>query len=191
MLNGMYIRFGPASPLTREQQIDLMKQKLSLAPADANWVVIEDNEDAVTRENQERLLQLNAIDTIAVASLDRLDTVLGNMEEFLRFLALLEKNSVRLIVVSDDFDTGTIDSNHFSKVVSMYRGAKKALKREKVKTSLMRAVSKGRPIGRPKKRDDEEIISLMQQGISVREIAKHLGLSHSSVEAALKAHSPS
>jgi hypothetical protein len=42
------------------------------------------------------------------------------------------------------------------------------------------------PIGRPKKLDDKKIQTLRKRGLSLREIASELGVTHGAVQAALK-----
>lgn len=56
----------------------------------------------------------------------------------------------------------------------------------KILESLKARAEKGLPVGRTKLRNDAHIIGLRKQGYSIRRIAKQLGYSHSSVEAALK-----
>lgn len=65
--------------------------------------------------------------------------------------------------------------------------ARKRKRMENVSAGLLARQAEGLPIGRPKARDDEAIVKLRRQGMSIRAIAKELKCSAGSVQSALTA----
>lgn len=66
---------------------------------------------------------------------------------------------------------------------------KRKLKGQRVSAGLARAKENGMHVGRPKEVDDAEIRRLRSTGLSMRQIAKILGISTCPVQRALKGKS--
>lgn len=64
--------------------------------------------------------------------------------------------------------------------------ARSVSKGRAVAVALAKRKAEGKPIGRPKQRDDEHILELRRMGFSIRKIAKAVACSSSSVQAAIK-----
>lgn len=60
------------------------------------------------------------------------------------------------------------------------------IRRAKIEASLNQRLREGRPVGRPRQRNDDDIARLRSQGISIRKIAKALGISPSTVQESIK-----
>lgn len=63
---------------------------------------------------------------------------------------------------------------------------KRSLKADNARLSQEKARENGTHIGRPKVRDDEEIKRLRLEGLSIRQIAKRIGMSVHAVQEGLK-----
>ena len=68
---------------------------------------------------------------------------------------------------------------------SFYEDKAKA-KGDRIKAVLSAKLAAGEPVGRPKTRDDGKILFLRKCGMSMREIAKEMGISSATVFTAIK-----
>lgn len=102
--------------------------------------------------------------------------------------ALDEFHSLGIDFISyhENIDTSSPMGRAMFTIISAMAQLEREIIRERVVAGISAAKKKGILFGRPKSRNDLQIIKLREQGLSFRAIAKQLGVSLGSVQAALK-----
>ncbi len=118
-------------------------------------------------------------DTVLVARFDRFARSTRHL-----VLALEEFNAlgVDFISLSESVDTSTPMGKMVYTVIAAVAELERSLIRERVVMGLQRAKAQGKQLGRPKvQASEEQLLTLSEQGLSSRQIAKQLSLSPSTV----------
>ena len=99
-----------------------------------------------------------------------------------------EFNSLGIDFISylESIDTSSPMGEAMFTIISAMPQLERDIIKVKVMAGLATARKKGTVLGRPKKRDDQRILELRSQGLSYRAISSNLGVSISSIQAALK-----
>lgn len=103
-------------------------------------------------------------------------------------LEFFKENNIEFISLSENIDTSTAIGTAFFTIISAIGQLERELISERVKNGLANAKSKGRIIGRPKKRPSETIIHLHKEGYSYRKISKIINFSHTAVAREIQNH---
>lgn len=121
-------------------------------------------------------------DVVVVFRFDRFSRstrhLLQSLEEF-------RSLKVGFCSVSESIDTQSPMGEAMFTIIAALAALERATIVERIKAGLHAARAKGKILGRKKEREDMKIILLREQGFSLREIAKQLGISKGSVQAAL------
>lgn len=117
------------------------------------------------------------VDVILVWALDRFGRSLRHLVTVIDELGAL---GVGFVAFTQGIDTTT--SNPAGRLTLQVLGAvaefERAMIRERVRAGVAKAKAKGKPLGRPRKEvSPERVHHLRQQGLSLRAIGKHLGVS--------------
>ncbi len=118
-------------------------------------------------------------DAVLVARFDRFARSTRHL-----VLALEEFNAlgVDFISLSESVDTSTPMGKMVYTVIAAVAELERSLIRERVVMGLQRAKAQGKQLGRPKvQASEEQLLTLSEQGLSSRQIAKQLNLSPSTV----------
>lgn len=101
--------------------------------------------------------------------------------------AMLEFKRLKIDFISyqENIDTSSPLGEAIFTIVAAIGQLERDIIRQRVLSGLESAKSRGTKLGRKRKRNDQEILSLYAKGMGVRQIGKELGLSNSSVQAAL------
>jgi len=122
-------------------------------------------------------------DTVLVARFDRFARSTRHL-----VLALEEFNAlgVDFISLSESVDTSTPMGKMVYTVIAAVAELERSLIRERVVMGLQRAKAQGKPIGRPPtKVDEQKVLSLRSQGLSLRAIGQQVGVSRTKVQKVL------
>lgn len=122
-------------------------------------------------------------DLILVWKLDRFGR---SLREIVMMLQDLADYGVEFCSFKDSLDLSSSQGKLMFHIVAAFSQYEAELIRSRVVSGLENAKAKGKKLGRPKKRNDAEIQRLRQEGLSIREIAKQLGVSAGAVQRALK-----
>jgi DNA invertase Pin-like site-specific DNA recombinase len=106
----------------------------------------------------------------------------------LQVLQAFEQMNVRLVAVKQTFDTGTPLGKAFFTLAAMFAELERSILIERVRAGMARAKAEGKRIGRPTRQVDlEELRRLRGQGLSIRQVARNLGVPSSTVAKRLSA----
>lgn len=156
------------------------------------WQVVKVYEDrgfTGTNSNRPALKSLLAdarvrkLDLVLVWKLDRWGR---SLREIVTMLQELTDYGVEFCSLKDSLDLSTSQGKLMSHIIGAFSQYEAEIIRARVRSGLENAKAKGQKLGRPKKRNDAEIQRLRQEGLSIREIAKQMGVSPASVQRALK-----
>ena len=103
-------------------------------------------------------------------------------------LALEEFNAlgVDFISLSESVDTSTPMGKMVYTVIAAVAELERSLIRERVVMGLQRAKAQGKPIGRPPTAiDEQKVLSLRSEGLSLRAIGQLVGVSRTKVQKVL------
>jgi len=100
----------------------------------------------------------------------------------LQVLQEFEQMKVRLVAVKQTFDTDTPLGRAFFTLAAMFAELERSILIERVRAGMARARAEGKRIGRPTRPVDlEELRRLRGQGLSIRQVARAVGVPSSTV----------
>ncbi len=97
---------------------------------------------------------------------------------------------VEFLSYQENLDTGSPLGQAMFTIIAALAQLERDIIVQRVKSGLANAKARGKRLGRPLKRDDAQIKALRATGRSVRQIAKELALSKSTVSKALSTNPP-
>ena len=122
----------------------------------------------------------------------RLDRLARSLKQLVMTLDELRELDIAFVSLQEAFDTSTSTGILLFQVVGAIAEFERSLIRERIALGLERARAQGKTIGRPLGAvvDAEEIQSLRSQGLSLRAIARQVGISHPTVASILNGKNP-
>jgi DNA invertase Pin-like site-specific DNA recombinase len=183
----LYLRVSTDGQTTENQRRELVE-----VASRAGWKVVEVYEDAGISGAKGRgdrpafdRLHKDAVrrqfDVVMAWSVDRLGRSLSDL---LRFLEELRGLGVGLYLHKQALDTTTPAGKAMFQMLGVFAEFERAIIQERVRAGLARAKSQGKRLGRPPvvdARKRKAVLAARKQGLSVRKIAKKVGLSVGSV----------
>lgn len=118
-----------------------------------------------------RLVRLRKVDGVVCWKMDRIGR---SMKGMILFLEELNTLNVTFVSLTEGIDFGSPAGRFMSHILISVAALERELTVERTKAGLRHAVACGKILGRPKKHNEEEIVSLRKQGKSYRVIAKQL-----------------
>ena len=184
----IYARVSTTDQSTESQLLDLRKYV-----SDRGWQIFKeycDNGISGTKDSRPALNELmgdakkRRFDVVLVWRFDRFARstrhLINALEEF--------KNlGIDFVSYQENIDTSSPLGSAIFTIISAVAQLEKDIIAERVKMGLRRARENGKRLGRPTIRVDiEEILTLRQKGLSIRQIAQQLNLSVTTVARRLK-----
>ena len=123
------------------------------------------------------------VDTIIVLKLDRL---FRSLRHLVITLDDWKDKGITFIAIKDQVDYTTSTGRFFVQLLGCLGEFEKSLLRERTIMGLEHAKARGIKLGRKRQRNDETIWQLRREGLSIRKIAKKLGVSPTAVHDSLK-----
>lgn len=183
----IYIRVS-----TEHQNLDLQKNELLQYCEIRKWTNVKIYSDfgisgsrTDNRPDFKRMMKdakARRIDTILVWRLDRMGRSLVDLVTTLQELNDL---GVEFISLRDGVDATTSAGKLFFGLIASFAQYEKDILKERTIAGLAAARKRGRVLGRPKRRDDNAIAELRNEGLSIQAIAERLQISKGSVQASL------
>lgn len=127
----------------------------------------------------------NKFDVVVVYRFDRFARSTSFLLKALEEFRSLE---IGFCSVSEAIDTNTPMGMAMFTIIGALSALERATIVERIKSGLRAAKGKGKILGRKKRRNDDQIISLRKQGLSIRAIGKSLQIATSSIQQALKSY---
>ena len=147
----------------------------------------------VSRPELDRLMMDARRRKFSIVLVTRLDRMARSLRQLVMTLDELRELGISFISLQEAFDTSTSTGILLFQVVGAIAEFERSLIRERIALGLERARAEGKTIGRPLGAvvDAEEIRSLRSEGLSLRAIARQVGISHPTVASILNGKNPS
>jgi DNA invertase Pin-like site-specific DNA recombinase len=178
---------------TTDQDPETQGREVRAFVSTRGWEAVETYQDLgvsgarARRPALDRLVQdawRGRFEAVVVWDLSRIARSTLNALELLREF---EQIKVRLIAVKQTFDTDTPLGKAFFTLAAMFAELERSILIERVRAGMARARAEGKRIGRPEREVDvEELGRLRGQGLSIRQVARRLGIPSSTVAKRLK-----
>jgi DNA invertase Pin-like site-specific DNA recombinase len=184
---GLYVRCSTADQNTAMQLLELQEYAKN-----RGWVIHKIYEDKKTGTNtnrpmfQEMLRDAKAkrFDIVAIWKLDRFAR---SLKDLVTNLNELTEVGVALFSLKDQIDLTTSTGRLMLHILGAFGQFEADIIKERVTAGVRAKIAKTGKWGPPRKRPDQEILALRRTGLSVRQIAKRVGISPTGVMRALKA----
>jgi DNA invertase Pin-like site-specific DNA recombinase len=121
----------------------------------------------------------------------RLDRLARNMRDLLHIVHDIELKGATLEILDQRIDTGTAGGKAFLQMLGVFAEFETNLRRERQMAGIKKAKAQGKYQGRKPSFDKQQILELLAEGRSYRDIARTLGCSKKTVQRARKADAPS
>jgi len=122
----------------------------------------------------------------------RLDRLARSLKQLVMTLDELRELGISFTSLQEGFDTSTSTGILLFQVVGAIAEFERSLIRERIALGLERARAEGKTIGRPlgAQVDEQELRRLRSEGLSLRAIARQVGISHPTVASILAGKNP-
>ena len=185
---------------TNGQTVENQIRELEAAAARFGWQITETFADngisgAKGREKRPAFDKLckaatrREFDIIMAWSVDRLGR---SLQDLITFLGDIHAKGVDLYLHQQGIDTTTPAGKALFQMMGVFAEFERSMIRERVKSGLVRAKSKGKRLGRPRVSPDVEraVIASRAEGKGIRKIADELGIGVSTTIRILQAYAP-
>lgn len=116
----------------------------------------------------------------------RLDRWARSLKDLILSLQELTDIGVQFVSLRDQIDMTTPSGRLMLHIIAAFADFEAQVIKERVRAGVAAAKARGQKLGRPPKLDKFVILTMRQQGLSLGQIAKHLGTSRSAVAKSLK-----
>ena len=184
--------YSRISTIDGSQNVEVQLNPLREFVAKRGWKTVGefiDQESSLSdkRPSFESLMKLarqGKVDVIVVAALDRWSR---SLKSLISTLDELRSLNVSFVSLREAIDLSSATGELMFHIIRVFSQFEASLIRQRVRMGLSHARSKGIKLGRPSvELDHQKIQELRKQGHSIREIAKEVGASSTSVFKALK-----
>lgn len=178
---------------TTEQSTEMQRSELLEYVKNHNLEVFETYEDVISgsissRPELNRLMSDASKRKFKAIIVWKFDRFARSLKHLVSALEELSEKKVEFISIKENVDTTTSVGKAMFGMIAVMAQLERDMIRERVKSGLRHAKSKGIKLGRPSVVRTEMIKALAKDGTrTLREIASELGISHSSVSRILKA----
>jgi DNA invertase Pin-like site-specific DNA recombinase len=111
-----------------------------------------------------------------------MDRLFRSLKDLIVTLQEFSELGIEFISLKDNVDLSTSSGKLLMHLLGAFAEFERNLIVERVRAGLVNAKAKGKRLGRPIKRNEEEIRTLRTNGLSIRSIAKELKISKSTVQ---------
>ncbi len=177
---------------TNDQNCQLQRDDITRFVKARQWSIQGVYEDQATGRTTMRPQFQKALGAARRREIDvlvvwRLDRAFRSMRDMVLILGELKELGVEFVSLQDNLDFTTSTGKLMANIIGSFAEYESNIIRERVRAGLAAAKRRGVQLGRPKTVDIVAVQNLRQQGQSMRQIAKALGVGLGSVSAALRA----
>jgi DNA invertase Pin-like site-specific DNA recombinase len=173
---------------TSEQDPDVQLAPLRSHALQRGWEIVEEFVDrgvSGARERQpalDRLMKAAWAGRFQVVVVWRFDRFARSVKHLVGALETFRSLNIGFVSLQEQLDTATPIGQAMFTIIGAMAQLERDIIRERVKAGIERAKARGNWLGRPRATvTTHELVSLRAQGLSVREIARRLGCSRSTV----------
>lgn len=175
--------YARVSTLNTHQDVETQLVELREYAGHRGWTIAQEYADRgvsgikSSRPELDKLMadaRRRRFDSVLVVKLDRFGRSLRHL---VNALAELEEVGVSFVSLRDNLDLGTPTGRLMFQIIGAMAEFERALIQERVMAGLRRARAKGKRLGRPRLALDREIAARRASGLSLRAIARELGVS--------------
>jgi len=179
---------------TTDQSTELQRNEITRYIESRGWdlhQVYDDVGKTGTNANRPEFKNLmndareRKFDVLVIWKLDRLFRSLKGM---VNSLTEFEELGIEFVSMKDHIDLTTINGRLMAGVLGAFAEFEADLIRERVKAGLENAKKKGVKLGRPRKINNQDVLKLYRQGLSLGKIAEQLNISKSGVHGVVKTY---
>lgn len=185
------ITYSRVSTSHHEQKPEAQVEELRRYCTARGWTVTEEIVDhgfsggSDQRPGLKHLVVLVRARKVDVVVVTRLDRLARSLKHLVTLLDEFQSLGVLFVSVGDQIDLGTASGRLMLHIVAAFAEFERALIRERTVAGLIHARRKGKVVGRPKLRNDNQIQAMREKGASYRAICRQLGCSMGAVVRAL------
>ena len=176
---------------TADQKTDLQLRELGEYVKQKGWTIYETYEDKATGTNTKRPMFQKMMADARAGHFDtlicwKLDRMARSLRDLILTLQELSELGVTFVSVKDQLDLGSSAGRLMLHIIGAFGEFEASIIRERVRAGVRAKIAKTGRWGPKRTRDDSAVSKLRSEGFSVRQIAKRLGISPSSVARSLK-----
>ncbi len=156
------------------------------------YVDVGQSRGKASRPELDRLMMDARRRKFNVVLVARLDRLARSLKQLVMTLDELRELGISFTSLQEGFDTSTSTGILLFQVVGAIAEFERSLIRERIALGLERARAEGKTIGRPlgAEVDEQELHRLRSEGLSLRAIARQVGISHPTVASILNGKNP-
>lgn len=175
--------YARVSTVNTHQDVETQLLELREYVGHRGWTIVQEYADRgvsgikSSRPELDKLMadaRRRRFDSVLVVKLDRFGRSLRHL---VNALAELEEVGVSFVSLRDNLDLGTPTGRLMFQIIGAMAEFERALIQERVMAGLRRARARGKRLGRPRLELDREIAARRASGLSLRAIARELGVS--------------
>ena len=144
--------------------------------------IIREKASATSRDGrpklEETLFHIRDGDKLVVWKLDRLAR---NMRDLSNIVAELEEKGAALEILDQSIDTSTAGGKAFLQMLGVFAEFETNLRKERQLAGIQKAKEAGKYKGRKQAASDDDVQSLLNQGLTKTDVARKLGVSYRTV----------
>lgn len=177
----------------RDQSPDLQLDELRVLVEQRGWRVVGEHVDVGESGSKERRPALDELMSkvrrgqVDIVLVWRFDRFARSVRHLVMALDEFRERGVDFVSLRDGVDTSTLNGRLMFQIFAAFAEFERELLRERTRAGLAAARRRGQALGRPRMFVNvQRAIELKRCGLSVRAIAKALGMSSSTVHRALR-----
>jgi putative DNA-invertase from lambdoid prophage Rac len=178
---------------TSDQSVELQRRELLAYVQARQWEVIQIYDDTgQSGANNARPMYRQLLKDAKQRKFDmvlvwKLDRWARSLKEIIVSLQDLTDYGVEFCSLKDNLDLSTSTGRLMLHIIGSFAQFERDILVDRVRAGLANAKAKGKRLGRPVTRKDQQIINLRSKGFSYSQICKELNVSLGSVQRSLKA----
>lgn len=181
------VTYSRVSTANHDQKPEVQVSQLNRYCAAREWDIAHEIIDhgysgsSDKRPGLKQLMQLARAREIDVVVCTKMDRLFRSLKHLVATLEEFDSLGVVFVAIGDGVDWSTPQGRLFAQILGSLSEFERALIVERTLAGLQYAREQGKTLGRPKKRNDEAIRRLREEGLSYRAIEAKLGLSRGAV----------
>ena len=176
---------------TADQKTDMQLRDLEMYAAEKGWSIYKIYEDKATGTNAKRAMFQEMMRDARAKKFNvlicwKLDRLFRSLKDLILTLQELTELGVTFVSLKDQLDLGSSAGRLMLHIIGAFAEFEASIIQERVRAGVRTKIARTGKWGPARMRDDDAILVLRKAGLSVREIAKRLGVSPTSVMRSLK-----